>query len=120
MKTKTRAKAHPKTNAAPPLPPSEDDIRDYAYHLYEQSGRVPGHDLEHWLEAKACLEANIPKHRARTRLHHHRNPRPDAEPEEAMVIVTLDAERMPLVEPPAPAAGRTFGGGVVVLGAPPA
>jgi hypothetical protein len=50
---------------------SEDDIRGYAEHLYEQSGRIPGHDLDNWLEAKACLEANVPRHASHRRLHHH-------------------------------------------------
>jgi hypothetical protein len=40
--------------------PSEKEIRDYAYHLYEQSNRIPGRDLENWMEAKACLVAHIP------------------------------------------------------------
>ena len=53
------------------LDPTEDDVRDYAYHLYLQSGCVPGHDLENWLEAKACLSACIPKSKTHTRLHHH-------------------------------------------------
>jgi hypothetical protein len=53
--------------------PSENDIRDYAYHLYQQSNCVPGHDLDNWLEATACLKANIPSHRSGTRLHHHFN-----------------------------------------------
>ena len=57
-----------------PLPqPSEDDIRDYAYHLYQQGNCVPGHDLGNWLEATACLKANIPSHRSSTRLHQHVN-----------------------------------------------
>ena len=51
--------------------PSESDIRDYAYHLYEQSNRTPGRDLENWLEAKACLEASIPTHASHHRLHYH-------------------------------------------------
>lgn len=56
----------------PVLPgPSEDDIRSYAFHLYEQGGCIPGHDLENWLEASACLKANIPAHRSRARLHSH-------------------------------------------------
>jgi hypothetical protein len=54
-----------------PTEPTEDDIRDYAYHLYVQSGCLPGHDLENWLEATACLKANIPSHQSRTRLHRH-------------------------------------------------
>ena len=49
---------------SPADPPqiTDDDIRSYAYHLYEQSGRAPNRDLENWLEAKACLLA-----RARTK-----------------------------------------------------
>jgi hypothetical protein len=53
--------------------PSEDDIREYAYHLYQQGNRVPGHDLDNWLEATACLKANVPTHRSGTRLHQHVN-----------------------------------------------
>jgi hypothetical protein len=51
--------------------PSEDDIRAYAYHLYEQSGCSPGHDVDNWLEAISCLNANIPSHQSRSRMHHH-------------------------------------------------
>lgn len=51
--------------------PDEELIRDYAAHLWEQSGRVPGHDLDNWLEAKACLEAAIPRHESHRRLHRH-------------------------------------------------
>ena len=40
--------------------PDEDAVREYAYHLYEQGGRVSGHDVEHWMEAIACLKANPP------------------------------------------------------------
>ena len=46
----------------PPLPSPilrEDDIRAYAAHLFEQSGRIPNRDIENWLEAKACLEAHL-------------------------------------------------------------
>ena len=39
----------------------KDDIRAYAAHLFEQSGRIPNRDIENWLEAKACLEANLPR-----------------------------------------------------------
>ena len=64
-----------KSKKSEPVPvpaPTEDEIRDYAQHLYEQSGRQPGHDEENWFEAKACLEANIPKQDTRRRLHRHR------------------------------------------------
>lgn len=53
--------------------PSENDIRDYAYHLYQQSNCAPGRDLDNWLEATACLNASIPSHQSATRLHHHVN-----------------------------------------------
>ena len=49
--------------------PIEGEIRDYAYHLFEQNGRMLGHDLENWLEAEACLKAHIPAHRSHMRLH---------------------------------------------------
>ena len=52
-------------------PPSADEIRDYANHLYVQHGSVDGHDTEDWLEAEACLRASIPKKSSRTRMHHH-------------------------------------------------
>jgi hypothetical protein len=48
--------------------PSEDDIRSYAYHLYEQSGCCPHHDLENWFEATACLKFKIPAESSSTRL----------------------------------------------------
>ena len=51
--------------------PSEDEIRDYANHLFVQRGSVHGHDHDDWLEAKACLSANIPKETSRTRMHLH-------------------------------------------------
>ena len=50
--------------------PSEKEIRDYAYHLYEQSNRIPGRDLENWMEAKACLVAQIPASASHMRLQH--------------------------------------------------
>lgn len=63
-----KKKSHP---AAPP-PISEDAIRAYAEHLFEQSGRIPNRDLDNWLEAKACLEANLPREDSHVRLHRHR------------------------------------------------
>lgn len=63
-----------KSPRPPVLPePSENDIREYAYHLYLQSRCEPDHDVDHWLEATACLKANIPTHRSGTRLHQHVN-----------------------------------------------
>ena len=54
-----------------PLAPTEDDIRAYAFHLYQQNGCKPGQDLENWLEAAACLSANIPPQESNTRLHQY-------------------------------------------------
>ena len=67
--------------------PTDDAIRDYAFHLYQQGGGVPGHDLDDWLEATACLKAHIPAHRSGQRLHRHVNG-PDAA---ELHVVTLGA-----------------------------
>jgi hypothetical protein len=77
MKNTTRLNLLP-----PRLAPTEDEIRDYAYHLYEQGGRIPGHDVENWLEARACLQANIPTPGSRARLHRHLHGQGPAEQEE--------------------------------------
>ncbi|MEO6004666.1 MAG: DUF2934 domain-containing protein [Opitutus sp.] len=58
---------------APTQEPSEDAVRDYAYHLYLQGRCEPGHDVDNWLEATACLKANIPTHSSHSRLHQHVN-----------------------------------------------
>ena len=61
--------ATPQDPAAPR--PTENEIRAYANHLYVQRGSLPGHDHADWLEAEACLGANIPMELSHTRLHHH-------------------------------------------------
>ncbi len=38
-------------------PPTEKEIRERAYQLYEQSGCAPGRDWEHWLKAESQLLA---------------------------------------------------------------
>ena len=53
--------------------PSHDDIRAYAFHVYEQSNCAPDRDLDNWFEATACIKANIPSHQSGSRLHHHLN-----------------------------------------------
>jgi hypothetical protein len=69
------AAAHPAPSAgqssATASQPPEDEIRDYANHLHVQQGSLNGHDRDDWLEAEACLRANIPKESSRTRMHHH-------------------------------------------------
>jgi hypothetical protein len=67
---KNQSDVHPN---APATEPTEDDIRNYAYHLYQQNSCAPGHDVDNWLEATACLKANIPTHRTQSRLHQHLN-----------------------------------------------
>jgi hypothetical protein len=37
--------------------PTHEEIAQRARAIYEQKGRVPGHDLENWLEAEAQLNA---------------------------------------------------------------
>ncbi len=51
-------KTHTHTAPSHPTAPCTDKIRDYAFHLYEQSGCVQGRDLDNWLEASACLHAH--------------------------------------------------------------
>ena len=63
----------PVRSTAPTQEPGEDAVRAYAYHLYEQGGGAPGHDLDNWLEATACLKAHIPAHSSYHRLHLHIN-----------------------------------------------
>lgn len=41
--------------------PTEQEISDYAFHLYEQGKCEQGHDVENWQKATACLKANIPR-----------------------------------------------------------
>jgi hypothetical protein len=51
--------------------PSADEVARRAYFNYENLGSLPGHDVQHWLEAEAQLLAE----RNLTRVHgfHHRN-----------------------------------------------
>ncbi|MGZ4961723.1 MAG: DUF2934 domain-containing protein [Limisphaerales bacterium] len=38
--------------------PTDNEIAAYAYKLWEAEGRPDGHDLDHWLQAKAHLTAD--------------------------------------------------------------
>ena len=53
--------------------PTEDEIREYAYHLYLQSGCVPGRDLENWQEAESSLRASIQAGKRQARPQPHRS-----------------------------------------------
>ena len=68
--TPTAPAVLPPTAATAPTP-SHEEICEYANHLYVQRGSIDGHDRDDWLEAEACLNANIPKESCRTRMHHH-------------------------------------------------
>jgi len=55
-------------NKVPPKnAPSEERIREYAYGLYVQGGRIPDHDLDNWLEAEARLRVGVPERGTRAR-----------------------------------------------------
>ena len=77
MKTKSASSARPVLR--------EEDIRAYAEHLFVVSGRIPNRDIENWLEAQGCLEANLagaPRRRRRPaparRIHGFTMPASDA------------------------------------------
>ena len=36
---------------------SHDEIAERAYNLFSASGYIPGHDVEHWLQAEAQITA---------------------------------------------------------------
>ena len=52
--------------------PTEQEIREFAYHLYVKSGCVPGRDLENWQEAESRLRAKHASGSAHERPHPHR------------------------------------------------
>lgn len=47
---------------------NEEEIRDYAYHLYVQNGHRNDQCGDNWKEAEACLRSNIPKAESHIRL----------------------------------------------------
>ena len=42
--------------------PTDEAIRDRSYYIWEREGFPEGKDLEHWLRAKAELEAELEAH----------------------------------------------------------
>jgi hypothetical protein len=36
-------------------PPSYEEVSRRAFEIWDRSGRAPGHDLEHWLQAESEL-----------------------------------------------------------------
>ena len=57
------------------------EIEQYAYHLYEQRGCQPGHELEDWLEAEKRLMNPNPAGR-----EEQSRPRPDQQKRKAQRI----------------------------------
>ena len=53
--------------------PSEESIRDYAFHLYELSNCAANRDLENWFEATAWLKVKISAEESGHRPHLHVN-----------------------------------------------
>ena len=49
--------------------PSPDEVARKAYFTYVNQGSLPGHEVQHWLEAEAELIAE----RNRTRVHEYHN-----------------------------------------------
>jgi hypothetical protein len=50
--------------------PSPDEVARRAYFTYVNQGSLPGHDVQHWLDAEAQLIAE----RNLTRVHGFHNP----------------------------------------------
>jgi hypothetical protein len=48
--------SHAPSSALEPEEGQRSNIRELAYRLYEERGRVDGRDLEDWLEAEAILQ----------------------------------------------------------------
>jgi hypothetical protein len=46
--------------------PTEAEIREYAHHLYIQSGWLPGRDLDNWLEAETHLRQELAEEHGHT------------------------------------------------------
>jgi hypothetical protein len=59
--------------------PTHEEIAQRARAIYEQSGRVPGHDMENWLQAESQLMAgrkSVPE----TKPLYKEMPKPTARP----------------------------------------
>jgi hypothetical protein len=39
------------------IKPSHDEIAERAFNLFSASGYIPGHDVEHWLQAETQIAA---------------------------------------------------------------
>jgi hypothetical protein len=48
---------------------SDTVIRDYAYHIYVENGHRNDRCLENWADAKACIDARVPKEESVDWLH---------------------------------------------------
>jgi len=50
------SKLAPKSDEPPVLIPTEQQIQQRAYELYEQRGRTDGHELDDWLQAECEIK----------------------------------------------------------------
>jgi hypothetical protein len=50
-----RAQKNNQRHAA--VKPSHDEVAERAHNLFSTSGYIPGHDVEHWLQAEAQITA---------------------------------------------------------------
>ena len=51
----------PKSDEPPVLIPTEQQIQQRAYELYERRGRTDGHDLDDWLQAERGIKGRQAK-----------------------------------------------------------
>jgi hypothetical protein len=58
------------TQAAADFTPSPDEVARRAYFSYVNTGSLPGHEVQHWLEA----EKQLLDERNQTRVHGYHNP----------------------------------------------
>jgi hypothetical protein len=64
----------------PSRPVSEDDIFDYAFHLYVQNEHRNDQRMDNWLEARDCLKACPPASTTHIRLYRQSREREPAKP----------------------------------------
>ena len=64
MKAQRKSSTSPSTTEAAAIPDLLEQIRLRAYELFEQRGRIEGHDLEDWLQAEAEVTQRTDKTRA--------------------------------------------------------
>ncbi len=72
--------------------PTEQEIADYAYYLWESEGRISGRDLDYWLQAKAHFTA---VHQYELAQSNDQKTASDAKPERVPAETTTSTSRKP-------------------------